>query len=329
IIYQHPGTYQHRSPFTYNHRSPFTYQHRSPFTYANRQPGTYNHRSPFTYNHRSPTTYVHRSPYIYQHQSPYISQVQNPFIRNNQTPYIANSQSPTIGTSPIIYDAIDGDTTGPVGSSTDWGPSASNWQTALLFRIHHIHAETFASMEFAYQHTTTTPLSENSSAGTQGDVEVRWYAGTNAEVADHYYDIIQLYDNGQTPTIDDTWAWDLKYTHSISGTPTNGVVNSYGNSNGSYTPNHASLGGAWTNGTWKSIYAGSSSAGQFDGARSTRFTQWAAKTSTNTDGTATAKSMGNNDYVVRLTKSGQTTIYTEYSHGAVGCTATRSSGGLP
>ena len=41
------------------------------------------------------------------------------------------------------------------------------------------------------------------------------------------------------------------------------------------------------------------------------------------------KSMGNNDYVVRLTKSGQTTIYTEYSHGAVGCTATRSSGGLP
>ena len=191
------------------------------------------------------------------------------------------------------------------------------------------HAQTFASMEFAYQNTTTTPLSNVSgSSGTQGDVEVKWYAGDNSTTATSYYDFIQLYDNGQTPTIDDTWAWDLQYTHTISGSATNGVVNSYGSSNGSYTPNQ-STGGNWTNVEWKAIYAGSSSAGSFNGARNTRFTQWLANTSTNTNGTATAKSLGDQEYVVRITKSGQTTIYTEYTHGTVSCTATRGGGGEP
>jgi hypothetical protein len=198
----------------------------------------------------------------------------------------------------------------------------------MLSRIDSYHAQAFASMEFAYQNSAdTAPLSGSTTNQSQGDVEVKWYAGTNAVTATNYYDIIRLYDNGQTPTIDDTWAWDLKYTHSVSGTLVGGSVNGYGNSNGSYTPIHASLGGAWTNGTWKAIYAGSSSAGQFDGARNTRFTQWLANTSTSSDGVATAKTMGNNDYVVRITKSGQTTIYTEYNHGGVGCTARRQSGG--
>ena len=141
-------------------------------------------------------------------------------------------------------------------------------------------------------------------------------------MATKYYDIINLHDVGATPTIDDTWAWDIKYTHQISGSNTDGFVSQAPGSSASYTPNQSG-GGNWTNGTWYALYAGSSSAGSFNGTVTQRYTQWLAETSSSTDGTARARSMGTNSYDIRITKSGQTTIYTNYTHGAVSCTATR------
>ena len=326
VIYQHPTTYQHRSPFTYDHRSPFTYDHRSPFTYSAREPSAYNHRSPFTYDHRSPTTYNHRSPFTYQAQQPNIRNAQEPNIRNKQSPYIANSQTPTIGTTPIIYEAIDGDTTGPNHpNGTHWGPGGSSpWATATISRnVSSGQAQAFASMGFKYQTSATTaPLSSSTTNQSRGDVELEWYQGTNAAMATKYYDIINLHDVGATPTIDDTWAWDIKYTHQISGSNTDGFVSQAPGSSASYTPNQSG-GGNWTNGTWYALYAGSSSAGSFNGTVTQRYTQWLAETSAGTDGTARARSMGTNSYDIRITKSGQTTIYTNYTHGAVSCTATR------
>jgi hypothetical protein len=223
---------------------------------------------------------------------------------------------------------MDGDTTGPGSSATGWGPthSSQSWSTGYIFRGNtggHM-AQAFAQIGFAYQPSTTTPMSGVTNAGTQGDVEVSWYAGTNAQQATEYYDFIQLYDNGQTPTIDDTWAWDIKYTHSISGTPTNGVVNNYGATYGSHTPNQSG-GGNYTNGNWYAIYAGSSSAGSYNGTRNSRYFDWKAETDGygGNDGTATAKSVGDNVWDVRITKSGQTTIYTQYAHTGVWCEATK------
>ena len=324
-IYQNPGTYDHRSPFTYQHRSPLTYDHRSPLTYDHRSPFTYDHRSPFTYNHRSPSTYQHRSPFTYQHPSPYIATGQEPNERNSQTPYTYNVQTPSITQSPLIYDAIDGDTTGPSGSASGWGPSHSSqtWMTFQSRSQMQYQVQAFAQMGFKYQTSATTaPLSGTSSSGTRGDVEVKWYAGTNGGFATVYYDFIQLYDNGQNPTIDDTWAWDLKYDHTISGSSSTGLVNSYGATNGSYTPNQSG-GGNFTNGAWVSLYTGSSSAGSYNGTVTQKHTQWLAQTASSGSGSAFSRSLGTNSYDIRITKSGETTIYTNYTHGAVNCTANR------
>jgi len=352
-----PGTYQARQPNTYDHRSPSTYRnpviYRTPASYQHRSPFTYDHRSPFTYNHRSPFTYDHRSPFTYQHQSPYIANgqqptiknaqqpnirnsqqpnirnAQEPNIRNAQSPYTYNVQTPSITQSPLIYDAIDGDTTGPSGSSSGWGPSHSNqvWMTWQSRVQPQYQVQAFASMGFKYQTSSTTaPISGSTVNQDQGGVEVSWYGGTNGGWATVYYDFISLYDNGQNPTIDDTWAWDLKYDHTISGSSSTGLVNSYGSNNGSYTPNQSG-GGNWTNGAWVALYSGSSSAGSYNGTVTQRYTQWLAQTASSGTGTATARSLGNNSYDVRITKSGQTTIYTNYTHGSVSCSATTGQSG--
>ena len=325
VIYRTPASYEHRSPFTYQHRSPFTYQHRSPFTYQHRSPFTYQHASPYIANGQQPTIKSAQQPNIRNAQQPNIRSAQEPNIRNAQSPYTYNVQTPSITQSPLIYDAIDGDTTGPAGSSSGWGPSHSgqSWQTwQSRSDVSWGQAQAFVSMQFKYQTSATTaPLSGTSSSGTRGDVEVKWYGGTNAAQASVWYDFIQLYDNGQSPTIDDTWAWDIRYDHTINGSSTNGTVNSYGSNNGSYTPNQS--GGSWTNGTWYALYSGSSGSGQYDGTVTFRGTSWLAQTASSGSGTALAKSLGSNSYDVRITKSGQTTIYTNYTHGGVSCTATR------
>ena len=329
VIYRTPASYNHPSPFTYQHRSPFTYQHRSPFTYDHRSPFTYQHQSPYIANGQQPTIKNAQQPNIRNSQQPNIRSAQEPNIRNAQSPYTYNVQTPSITQSPLIYDAIDGDTTGPSGSSSGWGPSHSNqvwmtWQT----RVQPLYqSQAFCSMGFKYQTSSTTaPISGSTANQDQGGVEVAWYAGTNGAWATTYYDFISLYDNGQSPTIDDTWAWDIKYTHAINGTNSTGLVNGYGSNNGSYTPNQSG-GGNWTNGAWVALYSGSSSSGSYNGTVSTRYTQWLAQTANSGTGTATARSLGNNSYDVRITKSGQTTIYTNYTHGAVSCTATIGQSG--
>tara|TARA_B100001996_G_scaffold274782_1_gene215514 strand:- start:304 stop:1626 length:1323 start_codon:yes stop_codon:yes gene_type:complete len=324
VIYRTPASYDHRSPLTYDHRSPFTYDHRSPFTYDHRSPFTYSHASPYIANGQQPTIKNAQQPNIRNQQEPNIRNAQEPNIRNSQTPYTFNVQTPSITQSPIIYDAIDGDTTGPSGSASGWGPSHSSqtwmtWQTRTSMTG---QPQAFAQMGFKYQTSATTaPLSGTSSSGTRGDVEVKWYGGTNAAFATVYYDFIQLYDNGQNPTIDDTWAWDIKYDHQISGSSSNSQTGGSNNS-GSYGPNQAN-GGNWTNGAWVSLYTGSSSAGSYNGTVTGKYTSWLAQTATSGTGNAHARSLGSNTYDIRITKSGQTTIYTNYTHGSVSCTANR------
>ena len=89
-----------------------------------------------------------------------------------------------------------------------------------------------------------------------------------------------------------------------------------------HTPNQTG-GGNFTNGTWYALYTGSSSAGSYNGTVTQKHTQWLASTNTSGTGNSLARSLGSNSYDVRITKSGETTIYTNYTHGGVNCTANR------
>jgi hypothetical protein len=349
LTYQHrsPSTYDHRSPFTYDHRSPSTYQHRSPSTYRDprtyqnpstydhrspttyrdpvsyRNPFTYQHRSPLTYNHRSPFTYQHRSPFTYQHRSPSTYNNRQPVDYNHRSPFTYTIQTPTITQTPVIYDAIDGDSTGP--SSAPQGFSAPNWNTAThTQRPEGQVAQSFANMSFDYQKSSSTiPYSTyGNSTSEQGSVHMFYNGGGNNAYATLYFNQVSIgsnisgYPTGVVPGVDDTWAVDVKYSVSSQGANYDGFTAA------------DSQGGGFTNNTYYSVYTGSSSAGSYNGTNTNRAFGWRADTGTPQLGqprTSTCNAFGL-EFTLRLSKSGQTSIFTTYTVAGMGIQLTASSG---
>ena len=349
LTYQHrsPSTYDHRSPFTYDHRSPATYQHRSPSTYrdprtyqnpstynhrspstyrdpvAYRNPFTYQHRSPFTYDHRSPFTYQHRSPFTYDHRSPSTYNNRQPVDYNHRSPFTYTIQTPTITQSPVIYDAIDGDSTGP--SSTPQGFSAPNWVTGVhTQRPEGQSAQSFSNMSFDYQKSSSTiPYSTyGNNTSEQGSVHMFYNGGGNNAYATLYFNQVSIgsnisgYPTGVTPGVDDTWAVDVKYSVSAQGANYDGFTAA------------DSQGGGFTSGTYYSVYTGSSSAGSYNGTNTNRAFGWRADTGTpqmQQPRTAQCTAYGL-EFTLRLSKSGQTSIFTTYSVAGMGINLTASSG---
>ena len=349
LTYQHrsPSTYDHRSPFTYDHRSPATYQHRSPSTYRDprsyRNPSTYDHRSPstyrdpvsyrnpFTYQHRSPLTYNHRSPFTYQHRSPFTYDHRSPSTYNNRqpvnydhrSPFTYTIQTPTITQSPVIYDAIDGDSTGP--TSTPQGFSAPNWNTYThTQRPEGQSAQSFANMSFDYQKSSSTiPYSTyGNTTNEQGSVHMFYNGGGNNAYAVLYFNQVSIgsnisgYPSGVTPGVDDTWAVDVKYSVSAQGANYSGFTAAQ------------SQGGGFTSGTYYSVYTGSSSAGSYNGTNTNRAFGWMADTGSpqqQQPRTASCTALGL-EFTLRLSKSGQTSIFTTYSVPGAGVSMTASSG---
>ena len=349
LTYQHrsPSTYDHRSPFTYDHRSPATYQHRSPSTYRDprsyrnpstydhrspstyrdpvsyRNPFTYQHRSPLTYNHRSPFTYQHRSPFTYQHRSPSTYNNRQPVDYNHRSPFTYTIQTPTITQTPMIFDAIDGDSTGP--TSTPQGFSAPNWVTAThTQRPEGQAAQSFSNMSFDYQKSSSTiPYSTyGNTTNEQGSVHMFYNGGGNNAYAVLYFNQVSIgsnisgYPSGVTPGVDDTWAVDVKYSVSAQGANYSGFTAAQ------------SQGGGFTSGTYYSVYTGSSSAGSYNGTNTNRAFGWRADTGTPQQGqprTANCTATGL-EFTIRLSKSGQTSIFTTYTVAGMGINLTASSG---
>ena len=325
--YRNPSTYDHRSPSTYrdpvSYRNPFTYQHRSPLTYNHRSPFTYQHRSPFTYQHRSPSTYQNRQPFTYQHRSPSTYNNRQPVDYNHRSPFTYTIQTPTITQTPMIFDAIDGDSTGP--TSTPQGFSAPNWVTAThTQRPEGQAAQSFSNMSFDYQKSSSTiPYSTyGNTTNEQGSVHMFYNGGGNNAYAILYFNQVSIgsnisgYPSGVTPGVDDTWAVDVKYSVSAQGANYSGFTAAQ------------SQGGGFTSGTYYSVYTGSSSAGSYNGTNTNRAFGWMADTGSpqqQQPRTASCTALGL-EFTLRLSKSGQTSIFTTYSVPGAGVSMTASSG---
>ena len=306
-IYQHPASkqttvnYNHRSPLTYDHRSPFTYDHRQPVIYQHRSPSTYQSREPNTYDHRSPSTYQARQPNTYDHRSPSTYDHRQPLTYDHRSPSIVNVQSTYSFRQPLIYDAIEGDTTGQ-----NSGFQLSNWNTTTYTQgPAGQYVEAFANITFTYQKGTTQPWSSSgnpSSNNEQGSVHLYYNGGGSNNYATLYFDVVSVNGSasGVTPVVDDTYAVDVKYT----------VANQAANQQGYTTA--ASQGGSRVSGTYYNIYTGSSSSGGYNGTQTYKSFSWKSAAQPNQGQSRNSLCSANDlEFTVRLSKTGQTSIYTE------------------
>ena len=322
VSYRTPGTYDHRSPLIYNHRSPGSYDHRSPFTYQHRSPSTYDHRQPNIYNHRSPGSYDHRSPFTYDHRSPSTYQNRQPNTYNHRSPFTYNVQTPSITQSPVIFDGIEGDSTGQ-----NTGFSAPNWNTFThTQRPQGQQAQSFAMMAFNYQtHASQSPYysTYSDSNNERGSVHMMYNGGGSNAFATTYFNVVSVgpnttsYPSGVSPGVDDTWAVHVKYE----------VTGANGANHSGYTPAQ-SQGGSKSTGTYYEVYSGSSSSGSYNGTTTNRMFQWMADTgSVQQYQPRTAMTFaGGLSFVLRASKSGQTSVFTTYQLGGQGIQLTASSG---
>ena len=223
----------------------------------------------------------------------------------------------------MIFDAIDGDSTGP--TSTPQGFSAPNWNTTThTQRPEGQVAQSFANMSFDYQKSSSSiPYSTyGNNTSEQGSVHMFYNGGGNNAYATLYFNQVSIgsnisgYPTGVTPGVDDTWAVDVKYSVSSQGANYDGFTAA------------DSQGGGFTSGTYYSVYTGSSSAGSYNGTNTNRAFGWRADTGSPQLGqprTAVATAMGL-EFTLRLSKSGQTSIFTTYSVAGMGINLTASSG---
>ena len=241
------------------------------------------------YDHRSPSTYDHRQPLTYDHRSPAIINVQSTYSFRQ----------------PIIYDAIEGDTT---GQNSGFSQAISNWDTTTVeqgpagYQI-----EAHCSISFAYQtHATTVPWSTYGNASSnseQGSVHLYYNGGGSYTYATPYFDVVSINGSGSgvTPVVDDTYAVDVKYT----------VTNQSANAEGYTTAQ--SGGGSKVSGTYYSLYTGSSSGGSYNGTAAGKVFSWksAAHPQSSYESRNSFCSANDLEFTIRLSKTGQTSIFTE------------------
>ena len=194
VAYRNPFTYQHRSPLTYDHRSPSTYNHRSPYTYDHRSPSTYQHREPSTYQNRQPGTYDHRSPSTYDHRSPGTYDHREPNTYNHPSPFTYNVQTPSITQQPVIFDAIDGDSTGPTSTPQGFTQEISSWQRFAQAQAPEGYtAWASALIAFHYQTHASSSPHYGSSINERGSVHVYMSTGSWNSASTQLYSTCLLY----------------------------------------------------------------------------------------------------------------------------------------
>tara|TARA_B110000037_G_scaffold220010_1_gene286587 strand:- start:51 stop:1709 length:1659 start_codon:yes stop_codon:yes gene_type:complete len=342
FTYQHrtPSTYQnpsnkqvnvpyiYRSPFTYRNpvngqepnirdaRQPASYQHRSPFTYQDsrdqqqpypyianaRQPAIYQHQSPFTYRSpvsaQQPYPYIANSqtPFTYQHRSPftYARQGQTPFTYNIQTPATTDSRASVSGRAPYIFDGVDGDDSGD--NTTSWGPGDSN---AIAYvqgvspngvTTNRDWDSTIAQQGGSGSHNAQVYMHFNyMTSGTYVDtLRAQWYMSKSNTTT--FISRYEDYINSHSPSgIDDSWSWDVKWTSSSAG----GGITS-GNNGIATIPTLAVN-------TYHNVWNGTTA--------TQRTFKWEASTSNQSEAEAQVIS-GSVQFTVRVSKSGETSLYT-------------------
>ena len=346
--YQNPSNkqvnvpYIYRSPFTYrnpvnaqepnirNNQTPFTYAHRSPFTYrspvaaqqptikdaqqpnirSSQEPNIRNSQTPFTYNYRSPSAYQNpvsaqqpypyiannQTPFTYSHRSPftYARQGQTPFTYNIQTPATTDSRASVSGRTPYIFDGVDGDDNGD--NTTSWGPGDSNaiayvqgvspngvttnrdWESTIGQQAGTGAQNAQVFMHFNYM----------TSGAYANTLRAQWYMNKShtSTTISRYEDYI----NSHSPSgIDDSWSWDVKWTSSSA----NGGITS-GNQGIATLPSLAVN-------TYHNVWNGTTA--------TQRTFRWEASTSNQGEAEAQVIS-GSVQFTVRVSKSGETSLYT-------------------
>ena len=180
-------------------------------------------------------------------------------------------------------------------------------------------------MSFNYQTSSSTPpySSYGNSTNEQGSVHMFYNGGGNNAYATLYFNQVSIGDNisgyptNVTPGVDDTWAVDVKYA----------VTGAHGANFSGHTAAQ-SQGGGFTAGTYYTVYSGSSSAGSYNGTATNRAFGWAADTGS-IQGQQPRNAMTfayGLSFTLRLSKSGQTSIFTTYT--VTGSGGFGSSGGL-
>ena len=331
-IVQTPSTYDHRSPFTYrdprskqspyiatgqepNIRSaqqPNIRDNQQPTIKSAQEPNIRNNQQPNIRNQQEPNIRNARQPFTYQHQSPSTYANREPSIYTFQSPFTYNIQTPVTSQSPIYYSAIDGDSTGGSGGASAGGYQTPNWDTTWQSQWPSSYpAQAFVSMAFAYQKNSgNSPWASTVSGttGERGSVHLYYYGGTNEAYANLYSSIVSIgsnisgYPTGVSPGVDDTWAVDVKYE-----------VTSQGNTGDGHTFATGSTGK--TAGTYYSVYTGSTSAGSYNGTTTTRYFQAkaCAPAPGGTGGNVDTTNVSGLVFTLRLSKSGQTSIFTSHT----------------
>jgi len=339
-------TYNHRSPFTYqnpsNKRSPFTYSHRSPFTYtvsvsaqqplikdaqaqvskSQQESSIRNSQTAFDYQHRTPSTYqnplIAQVPYpyiassqqtfLYSHRSPatYARQGQNPFTYNVRTPALTDLNVSTSGRQPNIYDGVDGDDNGD--NSTEWGPnttqaqvSQTSAQTVGITSNRQWITNSFTSFGGSCDVHCQMLFNYKSSGSNANSCQVEWrgHKSTISQAQAVYQDFINVHS-----PIDSSYTWAVKW-------------NSSGESN--FQNGGTSTGPTLTKNTYYELWDGSSTATQ-------RLFNWTSSVSSGGESSALTQS-NNMQITVRLSKSGQTSIYTSTPTQSVILNALNTGGG--
>jgi len=274
------------------------------------QPNIRSAQQPYPYiaNSQTPFTYQYRSPFTYARQG------RTPFTYAVQTPANTSSQQPLIAQRPYIFDGIDGDDSNPAPTTT-WGPGAQAQYTvgSPAFPISTNRAWDKAVSSFGTTANSATAFFRFTYGGTtSADVDVEW-AGT-FQPATKFFPVYEDTINHHSPSgIDSTWSWEAKW-------------NSTGDSNLnelgiSFAPHQwsTSTGSYKAKDTYYNIWNGSSTSNLVE-------FKWRASVGNQGESEASVQSTGV-VFTVKVSKTGQTSLYTSYSAGTVRPSAFNTGGG--
>ncbi len=154
---------------------------------------------------------------------------------------------------------------------------------------------------------------------------MKYYTGGSSAYALIYYNVVSIgdqisgYPTGVSPDVNDTWAVHVKYT--ASGQQANQQGYTY-----SQSPNNG--GSGYTSGTYYAVYSGSSSNNGFNGTTTTR--SFYAKADTGSvqqyQPRSAMTTISGLSFTLRLSKSGETSIFTTMAVSGLGINLTASSG---
>ena len=332
--YQHQANVQTTYQYQASEQTPSIGQARQPNTYPiasnqGQQPYIANKQNPYPYianaNVQTPYPANKQNPYPYianaQQSYPYIANSQTPYPANAQQPYpyIADARQPSTyqnqnqisfqqptsgrtplsGTTPVIYDGVDGDTTGFQHQNNPWGPgntgrihitqgqtqaqglatAQGTWATQRqVQRPSQSGAQATAEMDFTYQ----------TSGPTSGSVQVEWFSVDSSAIGPVYRDYINVHS-----PIDSSWSIDVKWNSTGLFEETNG--------GGLVLLPSDSAHGAHGKNAWHNVWDGSSA--------TNRYFRWNSDAPASNDGTLASFQQTGTTIQVRLTKTGETTLY--------------------